>query len=275
MKDTARDLRAERDIDNRELVSSLHTISEMIRCDGSGRPMSEAGKTPGRKRAAELEAANRLGCLEILKALRFPEMHDRYEALAIAHVKTFEWIFREDACRIWWSYREWLLRGQGVYWIQGKAASGKSTLMRFISEDCRTIEYLRDWAGDSPLELVRFYFWKSGALEQRSLMGLLRSLMYEILIKDKYTQLARQMFPDELERVLLYPGAKLDQPNWRLSTLKKAFASLLQQSESRVRICFFIDGIDEYDGNHEEIALFFNELSSQYHHIKFCISSRP
>jgi hypothetical protein len=45
-----------------------------------------------------------------------------------------------------------------------------------------------------------------------------------------------------------------------LPTLKKCFEELVAQSSEHMRLCFFIDGLDEYDGEdaeHFEIAEFF------------------
>lgn len=40
-------------------------------------------------------------------------------------------------------------------------------------------------------------------------------------------------------------------------------------------MCFFIDGLDEYDGDSNLIAQYFKEMSTHSVHAKFCISSRP
>jgi hypothetical protein len=268
------------------LIAELRIISQKIEQDAMGPLARESVNRTGNPHARWLAS------FEILKSLPFPTIHQRYEALTKAHAKTFEWIFREEAGGLWQSYTKWLGTGQGIYWIQGKAASGKSTLMRFISEDNRTVKYLSEWSGDLPLEVSRFYFWKSGVLEQRSLVGLLRSLLYETLSMDAYKDLIPKVFAAEWKRAFevanfdgdsqlsaskeaLVEAVKLETNPWRLSSLKEAFARFLKETASRLRICFFIDGLDEYDGDHEEIAVFFNEISSQYDHVKFCISSRP
>ncbi|KAF2973285.1 hypothetical protein GQX73_g406 [Xylaria multiplex] len=41
-----------------------------------------------------------------------------------------------------------------------------------------------------------------------------------------------------------------------------------------IKFCFFIDGLDEYDGDHEELAKFVVEVS-RMPHVKLCVSSRP
>lgn len=68
--------------------------------------------------------------LEFLSSLHFPDMQLRQEAVKDAHSKTFEWIFREieedNSVR---QFPSWPGGGNGVFWIRGKAGSGKSTLI--------------------------------------------------------------------------------------------------------------------------------------------------
>jgi len=41
-----------------------------------------------------------------------------------------------------------------------------------------------------------------------------------------------------------------------------------------MKFCFFIDGLDEYSGDHEEMAEFLKQVAISPH-IKFCLSSHP
>jgi hypothetical protein len=41
-----------------------------------------------------------------------------------------------------------------------------------------------------------------------------------------------------------------------------------------LRFCFFIDGLDEYEGDQEDISDYFSDLSN-LPYVKFCIASRP
>lgn len=66
---------------------------------------------------------------QIVRSLTFPTMRDRYDETPEAHRKTFRWIL-EDLPKN--DFVKWLQSGAGLYWINGKAGSGKSTLMRFI-----------------------------------------------------------------------------------------------------------------------------------------------
>jgi hypothetical protein len=62
---------------------------------------------------------------------------------------------------------------------------------------------------------------------------------------------------------------------WSLFRLRNGFLELVNQTRSDLRICFFLDGLDEFEGDHAELATFFQDISSTNDRIKFCISSRP
>ena len=132
----------------------------------------------------------------LLASLRFPTMENRFEEIEPAHKKTFEWIFRPPAQQSKWSnFPQWLLEGIGIYWINGKAASGKSTLMRFICEDPRTDTLLNEWSSPDLLIRATHFFWNSGTPDQRSYQGLLRALLYDILRQAR--RLIRVVFSDK------------------------------------------------------------------------------
>lgn len=62
-------------------------------------------------------------------------MEDREEKIATAHSKTFQWVFegsRNGSAQHWSCLKTWLESNEQLYWITGKAGSGKSTLMKFI-----------------------------------------------------------------------------------------------------------------------------------------------
>jgi Tfp pilus assembly pilus retraction ATPase PilT len=113
----------------------------------------------------------------LLKQLWFDTLTTRREEIAEAHKNTFAWIFEDpkivrtsgdaaDNTRPWSNFVEWLQHGEGLYWINGKAGSGKSTLMRYIVEGSKTLEHLQKWAGPAELQVESFYFWNGGSPEQ-------------------------------------------------------------------------------------------------------------
>lgn len=92
----------------------------------------------------------------------------------------------------WDNFAKWLGEQRlgeddGLYWIEGKAGSGKSTLMRYIFDNKQTRLLLRKWSCEDEPLLVSFFFWRSGKIEdQASHEGLQRSLLYDILDKKKH-----------------------------------------------------------------------------------------
>jgi len=218
----------------------------------------------------------------ILDSLEFETMRDRYEAISEAHDKTFNWIFQADMGEDtkWSNYAKWLREGEGIYWVNGKAGSGKSTLMRYIVEDWRTRRMLEYWARrDKKLITTNFFFWKSGAIDQASQLGLLRSLMFEILTI--IPSMMPSVFPEEWKETLKIlrsggsrrkAGRQRNQlKRWTLKAIKKGFEILFGQYIGKV--CLFIDGIDEYEGDPMDTVELFRSITSS--NVKICLSSRP
>ncbi|KAH8591607.1 hypothetical protein B0O99DRAFT_267283 [Bisporella sp. PMI_857] len=213
--------------------------------------------------------------LSILDSLRSNTMHERHDAIVDAHQRTFQWILSSTKEGGQHGFSEWLKMGSGLYWIQGKAGSGKSTLMKFVVDDPRTSEYLRQWAGGSAFEFCAFYFWRYGAPEQRSQHGLLQSILYSILKQrpDLIEIACSETWNYKYTMCTNDIPLKSDDP-WMLGDLKKAFKRVMEQASSNTKFCIFIDGLDEYDGDYAEIASYFSQLSSSPF-IKICISGRP
>jgi hypothetical protein len=135
---------------------------------------------------------------EILSSLDFEAQTDRYEALPEAHERTFEWIFQsshEEEVQ-WDSFGDWLESEDGLYWIQGKAGSGKSTLMKYICHNPATERKLSIWAKGKALCVAFFYFWALGPHPlQKSQIGLLRALLRQIL--GQVRDLISAVFPEQ------------------------------------------------------------------------------
>jgi hypothetical protein len=219
----------------------------------------------------------------ILQALNFSTMSHRHIEIVEAHRKTFSWIFHpSQACggdeasryRPWSDFTEWLREKSGIYWINGKAGSGKSTLMRYISDHENTQECLKYWSSSADLLVSSFYFWNSGTPLQRSSIGLLRSLLYDILTRRP--ELIREFFASEWSSIYDWTreGAREEIDFSRsFRRLEKAFIHLSQLALKDIMICLFVDGLDEYDGDPETLIEIFLRISGSPH-LKVCVSSR-
>ncbi|KAF5534117.1 hypothetical protein FMEXI_11463 [Fusarium mexicanum] len=221
----------------------------------------------------------------ILESLSYKSMHDRESQVTEAHAKTLDWIFDNSPIdqplrqNFRDSFVSWLSTTElgPIYWITGKPGSGKSTLVRYLSQHPVALYHLRKWGGKKRVNTAGFFFWTSGSQQQRSQTGLLRYLLHQLLSFDP--ELTEKAFPDLWSR-LRHMTTK-ERVNfaleWTVQDLQAAFHSLLDAALPSANICFFIDGLDEFDGDHVQIIDFFKGLTSKYDgkSLKLCLSSRP
>ncbi|KAF3001351.1 hypothetical protein E8E13_006193 [Curvularia kusanoi] len=195
--------------------------------------------------------------IEVLRSLHFPEIRRRHDQIPAAEHRTNQWIYNPTKT----AFATWLESSKsddGLFYIFGKAGSGKSTLMKQISESTDTRKRLD---GSYEWTISSFYFWNQGSEMQKSELGLFQSLLYQIL---KTTpELAQIMSQDRLNHEV-----------WDLKCLKAAFELITRQFKFKTRHCFFIDGLDEYEGDEFDVVGMLKTLSSSGR-IKICVSSRP
>jgi hypothetical protein len=225
------------------------------------------------KRAADL----------VLSDLYFNQLHDRYAKIPEAHIKTYEWIFGASSPDLRYaSFRDWLEElgsSQSVYWIAGKPGSGKSTLMRYIYDTPKTARYLRSWQGQDRLLFARVFFWNPGTTLQKSLTGLLRSLLNQLL--SKADEMIQRAVPARWRAADLATefGLKMDdwKEPWSEAEMLTALRNFVQESRGVFKTFFLIDGLDEFDGNDSQRLAVINLLKelSGSGTAKVCVSSRP
>ncbi|KAK8117996.1 small s protein-like protein [Apiospora kogelbergensis] len=215
----------------------------------------------------------------ILESLRFKSMDFRAQDIEEAHGTSFDWIFNHQASDSHPNFSEWLATTKHgfIYWITGKPGSGKSTLTRYISGHPETTRLLRAWAFNKHIMTAGFYFWTSGSQEQRSQTGLLRSLLFQLLSAKPY--LIAQCLPNLCEK--LAPMTSKERVSttieWSLSELMDGFSIFLSNGLTHTKLCLFVDGLDELEGDHEAIISFFRGMTEgkSADRIKLCLSSRP
>lgn len=77
---------------------------------------------------------------------------------------------------------EWLQGDDSLFWITGKSGSGKSTMMKYLHQTGRTKEALSQ-NSRKILAMLAFFFHAGGAETEKSLDGLLRFLLYQLLLE--------------------------------------------------------------------------------------------
>ncbi|KAI3322500.1 hypothetical protein HD806DRAFT_500240 [Xylariaceae sp. AK1471] len=205
--------------------------------------------------------------LSIIQSLAFERQTFRHGDIKEAHRETFEWIFwnRQNGNH---NFGEWLRNDSRIFWISGKPGSGKSTLVKFIAGHHRTAQELSAWSYPRPVCIVSHYFWSGGSVLQKSEQGLLQTLLYDIF--RRCPDLLAKSCPERWSSAT----NKSTNDNWSLIELRDVLKNIATQSDIPMRFCFFIDGLDEYDGDHIDLCQAIQDLSVSPN-IKLCVSSRP
>lgn len=207
----------------------------------------------------------------ILSRLWFRKIHDRREDVADAHLDTLQWALNPPNGEVRWDdLSQWLRKDteHGIYWISGKAGSGKSTLMKHLHSQDRTHRLLREWSGARSYTLADFFFFNLGTQEQKSFEGLSRALLYQLLAPNP--SLIHQALPDMVKEL----KETDNQPSLpSLAEIRYAFR-VLTREPTMGKSCIFIDGLDEFEGNIRESISLIQELGRSPH-IKVLVSSRP
>ncbi|KAL3470517.1 hypothetical protein BJX99DRAFT_47597 [Aspergillus californicus] len=215
----------------------------------------------------------------ILRSLEYDAIKYRSSSIGSAFPDTFQWIFSDERH----NFRKWLTsQDKTIFWITGIPASGKSTLINFITEHRELNELLKAWAEPHDFYLAKFYFWNPGSRIQKSRVGLLRSLLFQLLRgrQDLITTVAsrRRLYFSITE-------GRGYSPQWKWEELCECLASLASRLYAEdSRLVLFIDGLDEYEGfvqdnpesvrSTDEIVNFLMGLNENYG-AKLCVSSRP
>jgi hypothetical protein len=207
---------------------------------------------------------------QILNSLMFDEVTWREERIVESHSETFHWAFDDKVTQ----FKRWLSSSStdtDVFWIGGKAGSGKSTLMKFLAEHPKTDEILREWAGSHQLIIIKHFFWNSGTSMQQSQLGLMQNMLYQILLK--CPDLAPFASPQRWDAVFSNTTVR----GWDRKELTLAIQNIMKQNSLEVNFCFFVDGLDEYtnkDGDdHYRLVQDLDTLARSAR-VKVCVSSR-
>ncbi|KLU92117.1 hypothetical protein MAPG_11064 [Magnaporthiopsis poae ATCC 64411] len=220
----------------------------------------------------------------LLRSLKFDRMNERRNQVTPSHSGTFYWVLRDgsdgasssDSTEAsvqdvsWDRYSDWLRSTAPVYWISGKPGSGKTTLMKYLFNDDLTKAFLNVWK--SGVVLVSHFFWAAGKEMQRSIKGMLCSLLHQLLLKEP-------QFTDQLLRGAKF-GAALDkdqESDWSSEELLVTLHEVLNHYPKPIAI--FLDGLDEVLPKDGALRLLdvieeLRQLDPQAQRLKMCLGSR-
>jgi hypothetical protein len=140
--------------------------------------------------------------------------------------------------------------------------------MKFITTQINTQKALESWSYPKSAITASHFFWNAGTPMQRSRQGLLQTLLHEIFCK----------LPDLIEsactRRWSMPVDQLDLKAWKIPELHEAMKCIADRQNLPAKFCFFLDGLDEFEGDYVDFCKALKDLS-QSPHVKLCISSRP
>ncbi|KAK0627855.1 hypothetical protein B0T14DRAFT_409740, partial [Immersiella caudata] len=144
---------------------------------------------------------------------------------------TCDWLLDHEV------FKAWAARSRGLLWIKGKPGSGKSTLLKYAHK------YIAEASkvGDRAL-ILSFYFHGRGAEIQKTLVGLVRSLLHQILrqVPDVLSNLV-----DTFDKRQKEKGKPPEEWEWHPNELWDFFKSSLPKILQIRSIWLFVDALDE------------------------------
>ncbi|KZL84934.1 ankyrin repeat-containing protein [Colletotrichum incanum] len=205
---------------------------------------------PGRFAEQSFEHAHSKATQACMRSLAFEEIDGRQHGIDAAAAGTCEWLLRHE------TLIQWTRQHRGLVWIKGKPGSGKSTLMKYA------LEKVPPLFATQPL-VLSFFFHGRGHELQRSLLGLFRSLLHQLLNLVPGALLDLIDTFDQRSKTIGEAGKDWQ---WHLPMLQAFFQSSLLKILKRRAVLVFIDALDEC-GEQPAVQLI--------EHLKQLLSSLP
>ena len=189
-------------------------------------------------------------------ALQFDGMDARRTTIKVAYGNTCQWFF-DSPEYIKWRDDSSLAEHHGFLWLRGKPGAGKSTLMRLAVKHADQ-KFPRDLR-------MYFFFNVKGSLLERSVEGMFRSLLRQLL----------DQCPGLDGRI---KQRTCDGSNWPVELLEEHFRDCVLLLRGRNLTCH-IDALDECEESDIRAMIeFFEDLGcrtlSSHVRLRVCFASR-
>lgn len=153
-------------------------------------------------------------------------------------------------------YQQWLDQRHGIFWIKGDPGVGKSTIMKNIS---------RHAIKDENIIVVSYFFHGTGAVIQRDILGMIRSLLHQLMVQ----------IPDLCSKVtyiFFAKRAKHFEWEWSHKDLQETFLTCVAEAAKAYRIRIYIDALDEC--NEEAVVHILDFFRGVANSVCLCFSCR-
>ncbi|KAK1999116.1 hypothetical protein LX36DRAFT_633060 [Colletotrichum falcatum] len=200
---------------------------------------------------------------DCMRSLAFEDIDGRRNGIDAADDGTCQWLLSHE------TLTAWTRQHRGLVWIKGKPGSGKSTLMKYA------LEKVPPLYGTQPL-VLSFFFHGRGHELQRSLLGLFRSLLHQLLnhVPGALSDLIDTF--DHNQKTIGEVGVKWQ---WYIPMLQGFFRSALSNILKQRPVLVFIDALDECGEEPaveliDFLKLILSDLSSEGSQFSICFSCR-
>lgn len=242
-----------------ELQDEVKTVTPMLKESGHKK------RQPGSDLNDEGDSEEDL-CEIMLESLRYENMDTRRGAISAPFSSTCAWVVEHSM------YKEWVQNEdteerEYFLWLKGKPGTGKSTIMKHLDLHASSRNPRYD-------HQISFYFNARGDRLQKSVVGMYRSLLWQILKGS--VDLQKSL----LQTMDMSVSNKFNSEYWTVEILKTTFSQVLKKISDKRIICF-VDALDECDEDEvRDMVEFWSELvqesrhSGSLGHIWICFASR-
>ncbi|KAJ9331895.1 hypothetical protein DTO027B5_6298 [Paecilomyces variotii] len=220
-------------------------------------PSGSRGSDPNRPQTKSVEERS-----SYMDSLRFEQMQSRQETIKNAHVRTCQWLLDRSEYNDWLDFDKFDDH-RGFLWIKGKPATGKSTIMKFAYT--QTVKKMRDKI------IISFFFNARGEEMEKSVLGMYRSLLWQLLHKLPDLQVV-------FDTLNLVQPMNIESHKWGIENTQSLLKDAIERLGQRSLMCF-VDALDECEEDQvRDMISFFEQLGEvalqSGCQLNVCLSSR-